>query len=96
FSFAPIFPLLISSTPGRLGAASTTHAIGFQVAAAYLGTAAVPGAAGVLATWHGLEIIGPFLFSAAVALLVLHELVLRQIRARGPRGETSLAGRLAL
>ncbi len=95
FSFAPIFPLLISSTPGRLGAAYATHAIGFQVAAAYLGTAAIPGGAGVLAKWYGLEIIGPSLFSTAVALLLLHELVLRLIRVRRPRGEACLAGRLA-
>jgi fucose permease len=71
-SFAPIFPLLISQTPRRLGAAAG-HAIGFQVAAAYLGTATLPGGAGVLARWNGLEVLGPFLVVGSVVLLVLHE-----------------------
>jgi fucose permease len=82
FSLAPIYPLLISETPRRLGAAQATHAIGFQVSAAYLGTAALPGAAGVLARWHGLEVIGLVLVSAAAGLLTLHEMAVRHA-ARG-------------
>jgi fucose permease len=78
WSFAPIYPLLIAATPGRVGAGHATTAIGLQVAAAYLGTAALPGAAGVLARWYGLERLGPFLFAGALALLLLHELGLRR------------------
>lgn len=48
-SLAPIFPMLMSRTPARLGPAAAPHAIGFQVAAATLGTAALPGAHGLLA-----------------------------------------------
>jgi len=47
---APIYPLLIAETPRRVGRPHAASAIGFQVAAAYLGTAAIPGAAGLLAT----------------------------------------------
>ena len=81
FSLAPIYPLLIAGTPTRVGASYATPAIGFQVAAAYLGTAAIPGTAGLLARWRGLEIIGPFLVAAALALLLLHELVVWHSRS---------------
>ena len=77
FALAPIYPLLIAETPKRLGARHATNAIGFQVAAAYLGTAALPGLAGLLARRHGLEVIGPFLFAASLLLLALRELSAR-------------------
>ena len=86
FLLAPIFPLLIADTPRRLGAAHATQAIGFQVSAAYLGAAAIPGAAGILARWAGIGIVGAFLVAVAVALLVLHEIALRGL-ARPRRRE---------
>jgi fucose permease len=67
-ALAPIFPLLIAATPERVGAPYAAHAIGFQVAAFYLGTAALPGAAGVLARHVGLEVLGPFLLGTAAGL----------------------------
>jgi fucose permease len=67
-ALAPIFPLLIGTTPHRVGTAHATHAIGFQVAAFYLGTAVLPGAAGVLARQRGLDVLGPFLFGTALGL----------------------------
>ena len=76
FGCAPIFPLLISRTPPRLSEAHAGHAIGFQVAAAYLGIAGIPALTGVLARRHGLEIIVPITFVSAVAVLVLHEAVM--------------------
>jgi fucose permease len=72
FCLAPIFPLLIAETPRRMGPRYATQAIGFQIAAAYLGAAAIPGLAGVLAHALGLEVIGPFLVAVAVALRLLH------------------------
>lgn len=88
-ALAPVYPFLIAQTPARLGALGTAHAVGFQVAAAYLGTAALPGAAGMLARALGLEAIGPFMLAVALALVVLHELTLARSRAearRDPRG----------
>jgi fucose permease len=76
FGCAPIFPLLISRTPPRLSEPHAAHAIGFQVAAAYLGIAGVPAFTGVLARWRGLEIIVPVIFACAVAVLALHEAVM--------------------
>ena len=76
FSLGPLFPLLISHTPRRLGAAHAPNAIGFQVAAAGLGMALLPGLAGVLAKSVGLEVIGPFLLVASIVALALHEAIL--------------------
>ena len=75
---APIYPLLIAETPRRIGAEHAAAAIGFQVAAAYLGTAAIPGATGVLATAHGVGAIAPCLFVTALLLLALQELARRR------------------
>ena len=83
FALAPIYPLLIALTPARTGGHRAAHAIGFQVAAAYLGVAALPGAAGVLARAHGLEVLGPFLVGAAVVLLILHEVARRATEPAG-------------
>jgi len=77
---APIFPLLVSVTPVRVGDAHASHAIGFQIAAAYLGLAAIPGLTGVLARWYGMEAIALVIESSAVATLLLHEAVLRRVR----------------
>lgn len=77
FALAPIYPTLIAETPDRLGAAHATSAIGFQVAAAYLGTAAIPGLTGLLATRAGLGVIGPCLVATAVILLLLQEMARR-------------------
>ena len=84
FTLAPIFPLMISVTPQRVGQRDASHAIGFQIAAAALGGAAVPALAGIVAKRHGLEILGPYLFIVAVVLLVLHEGVLRFARGEDP------------
>jgi fucose permease len=81
FTLAPVYPLLIAETPGRLGSSHVRAAVGFQVAAASLGTAALPGLAGLLAARMGLEVIGPFLFCAAAVLLCLHEIAARCARA---------------
>jgi fucose permease len=73
FALAPIFPLSISDTTRQIGTRHAPNAIGFQVAAASLGIAVLPGLGGLLAERLGLEIIGPFLLVLAVLVLVLHE-----------------------
>jgi Asp/Glu/hydantoin racemase len=60
--------------------------IGFQVSAASLGAAGVPAFAGVLAKRLGLEVIGPVLLGVAIALLVLHEVIVQLTRASGRHG----------
>jgi fucose permease len=81
---APVYPLLMSETPRRVGTGPARHAVGFQVAAAYLGAAVLPGAAGALAQRFGLETIGPFLLGAGLLLLVLHELALKMTPRPAP------------
>jgi fucose permease len=73
FSLAPLFPLSISNTPSQVGSEHAANAIGFQVAAASLGIAALPGLGGILAENLGLETIGPFLLVFSVVMFLLHE-----------------------
>ncbi|CAN5582090.1 MFS transporter [soil metagenome] len=80
FSLAPIYPLLVSVTPTRVGERVAAHAIGFQVSAATIGVAVLPTIVGFLSRRVGLEIIGPFLLLAGVALMILYELAIRRSR----------------
>jgi fucose permease len=81
-ALSPIFPLLIAATPERVGAPYAAHAVGFQIAGAYLGAAALPGAAGVLARHLGLEVLGPFLLAVAAALGGLYAIDVARRRGR--------------
>jgi len=73
-AIAPIYPLMISLTPARVGKAMAGHAIGFQVSAASLGAAAVPAFGGVLAGRISLEAVPPYLFAVAVVVWMIFEL----------------------
>ena len=73
FTLAPVFATLVSDTPGRVGAAHAPNTIGFEVAAAGLGAAILPGLAGAAAEGAGLELIGPFLTGVAIFTFLLHE-----------------------
>jgi len=84
FLLAPVFPLLIAETPGRVGPERSAHSIGFQVSAATLGAGLGPATAGVLAGRAGLWVLGPFLLAGSVAVLALHEWAIRPRRASGP------------
>ncbi len=77
FFFAPIFASLISLTPARVGDAHANSAIGFQVAAAGLGGAALTALVGVVARVGGLETIGACIAAACVLLLTLYEAFVR-------------------
>ncbi|MBZ0275848.1 MAG: MFS transporter, partial [Anaerolineae bacterium] len=54
----------------------TANAIGFQIGVAGLGSALLPGLAGVMIGGLGLEFIGFFILLLSVILLLLHELIL--------------------
>jgi fucose permease len=70
-SLAPLFPSMISTTPERMSPDHVANAVGFQVAAAALGGAAIPSLVGVAARAQGLEVLGILLFGAALALIGL-------------------------
>lgn len=74
---ASIFPTLMTRTPQRLGRTYAVHAVGFQVSAAMLGSAALPSLTGVAAQELGLETIGICDLAIATAIFVMHELLLR-------------------
>lgn len=80
----PLFPGLMAETPRRLGAGAAAHAVGFQVAAAVAGMAAVPAAAGSLAARGlGLEAVPAALLAAAVLFVALHERIIAVADRRG-------------
>lgn len=81
FGLAPVFPLLMTATPQRLGNADANNAIGFQVAAASFGIGVLPGLAGALADRISLEIVGPFMVVGLVIVAVLHEVAVRYHQA---------------
>ena len=103
FALAPIFPTWISITPQRVGAYYAPQAVGFQVAAANVGIALLPGAVGVLARRQGLEVVCVFLVAGSLLLLVMEEVVsalareeasIAEARRRGDRhgGEKGTEG----
>lgn len=73
FALAPLFPLLMTATPARLGRRRAANAIGYQVGAASLGIAVMPWLAGLLAEQGSLEVVGPFLLVGSLLMLGLHE-----------------------
>ncbi len=77
FALAPIFPLLISATPDRVGQRFAAQSIGFQISSATIGVAVLPGIAGVLARERGLETVPLYLVGITLLLLVLHEAGMR-------------------
>jgi fucose permease len=81
-SLAPMYPTLMARTPDRLGHAVSAHAVGFQVTAATLGTAAVPSAFGLLAAGAGVGAIAVAVAAVAFVFVLLHEAVLAATRAR--------------
>ncbi len=77
-ALAPVFPSLISTTPQRLGAAHAANGVGFQIAAAGRGGATLPSVVGVLADRFSIEVVGPVLVIASVALFALYEVLERR------------------
>lgn len=74
---APVFPTAFSRTPQLVGKRHSANALGFQVAAASLGAALLPGAITVLAERGGLERIPPSLAFIALLQFAAHEAIVR-------------------
>jgi fucose permease len=69
---APVFPCLISITPNQVGERHAANVIGFQVSAAMIGGALLPGLAGLLTDYFGWEIIPVLYLAEAILLLTLY------------------------
>ncbi|HSB92468.1 MAG TPA: MFS transporter [Flavitalea sp.] len=78
FSNAPIFPSLIAMTPDRVGKEHAATAIGVQISMAMLGTALIPGAAGLLSVQFGLQVIATVFVISALTLLAVYQLSAKQ------------------
>ncbi|MFC2052978.1 sugar MFS transporter [Chloroflexota bacterium] len=78
FSVAPIFPVMIGLSPARFGQQHAANAIGFQVAAAYLGGALIPALVGVAAYALGLEVIGLLMLVFSILTFAIHEVLVRK------------------
>ena len=87
-ALAPVYPCLMTRTPQRLGPALAVHAVGFQVSAAMLGAAILPGAVGLAVGRFDLEVAPKAAAASAAALWLLHEVLLLCDR-RSPRREMS-------
>jgi fucose permease len=81
-ALGPVFPLLMLATPIRVGTAFTPWAVGYQIAAASAGAAAVPGGIGLAVGWAGLETIGPVLLIVAAGLVAGIRLLDRLVSRR--------------
>jgi hypothetical protein len=76
----------MTRTPQRLGTALSAHAVGFQVGAAMIGAAAVPGALGLVAGAIGLEAVPLGAMALAGVLWLLHEGLARRPDVAPDRG----------
>lgn len=82
FALAPIFPMMVSATPERLGREHSPNAVGLQMSAASLGVAILPGLGAVVMRRMGLEAIGGFMLGLSLAVLVLQETAMPAARRR--------------
>ena len=82
FASGPVFPLLIATTPRRLGAAHTANAVGMQIASAAIGLSAIPTLTGVLADRYGLATIPWTLMGLVILLIGGYRLLMHASRGR--------------
>ncbi|HXM59113.1 MAG TPA: MFS transporter [Candidatus Dormibacteraeota bacterium] len=72
---APIFPALVTLTPGRVGAGLAARVVGVQIAAAGSGGALGPAGLGLVLQRAGVGLLAPVLFAGAVGMAALHVVV---------------------
>lgn len=85
-ALAPVYPTMISRTPGLVGPERSAYAIGLQTAAASLGSAILPwllgGVAGLNGAWGGAGIIAPGLVVLTLLQFTAHEALVRRAGKR--------------
>lgn len=89
-ALAIVFPTLITLTSRRLPAAMVTHTVGFSIAAAVVGGAALPTLAGFLRGAIGAAAIPWLIVVAAVVMFLLNELLTRSSTATTGSGRAAL------
>lgn len=78
---APVFPVMVLLTPERVGRSRSEAVIGYQLAAASIGAAIVPGAIGWIVGVRGLDAVAPALAVTALAMVAAVEAA-RRVRPR--------------
>jgi fucose permease len=78
------FPVLLSFTPARVGAAATAHAVGIQFAAGTLGGGLFPALMGLAIQSFGAPALGVCAVVLAAALAALHAFA-RRVSGAGAR-----------
>ena len=73
FAHGPIFPLEMLLTPRRVGKAATARLVGFEIAGANVGGAALPGLIGLAVGVADLAVIPPLLFVLAIGMVIAVE-----------------------
>jgi fucose permease len=71
----PIFPLLVATTPARLGPQHAANAVGFQIAASAVGLSVLPGLVGVAADMFGVEVIARLTAALAFLLVIVYRIL---------------------
>ena len=79
-AFAPIYPAMVSITPERLGFRDSANAMGFQVAAATVGSAVIPGLIGISAERLGVGTIAWCWLGAGLLVQIALALMSRRSR----------------
>lgn len=72
YSLAGVFPVLVTLTPGWVGAENAESIIGYQIAAASAGSALLPWVAGRIVDSAGLEALGPYLVATSLVMALLN------------------------
>lgn len=73
---APVFPLLTLTTAERVGGRGATTAVGLQVAASAIGSAALPSGIGLIIGAAGARALGPSLLVLSLAMCGVYRLML--------------------
>jgi fucose permease len=74
FAQAPVFPMLMSDTPRRVGAELAENTISLQMGATGIGTAILPSLFGTLGKNAGLETMATSFVAMAMLVFIFHEL----------------------
>ncbi|MDB4973454.1 MAG: major facilitator superfamily 1 [Myxococcaceae bacterium] len=84
-ALAPIYPLAMHDTPRRYGEPEGSRLVGYQVAAASLGTATLPWLLGATAARTSLTLLPGLLAALSVLLIALEKLRRETVRSGGSR-----------
>lgn len=79
---AAVFPVLVNVTPAIVGSAAAERTIGLAIAAAAIGGPAAVLIEGLLANAHGVQVLAPAMFVAALMLAVAIALLVRVLAGR--------------